>query len=127
MALDEVWVSTQHTRDAVVPLCAGMAHPVPLRLMSMAVELGPVSAATGSGSKRGAGSTHPRAVMRRRFGLPEQARLFCFAFDLNASIHRKNPQSALAAFRRAFPADAWGAHQVGLVVKVQRPAEANLG
>ncbi len=108
--VDEVWVSTQHTMDALAPVVAAMAQPVPVRLMPMAVELGPV-AFTGQ----------QRLAVRKHFGLPKRARLFCFSFDLNSSIHRKNPQAAVDAFLMAFPASEWGAEQVGLVIKAHRP------
>lgn len=106
--VDEVWVSTQHTHDAVAPVCAALPQPVPVQLMPLAVELGPV--ARGS-----------RAALRKHWGLPQQARLMVFTFDLNSSIHRKNPQAVVDAFLRAFPASAWGREQVGLVIKVHPP------
>ena len=107
--VDEVWVSTQHTLDAVAPACAALAKPVPVRLMPMAVELGPIAA------------LGPRAQVRKHFRLPAKARLFVFTFDLNSSIHRKNPQAVVDAFLRAFPADAWTRDQVGLVIRTGRP------
>lgn len=108
--VDEVWVSTQHTLDALAPVVAAMPQPVPVRLMPMAVELGPVAHAG-----------HSRQAVRKHFGLPKRARLFCFSFDLNSSIHRKNPQAAVDAFLMAFPAAEWGVEQVGLVIKAHRP------
>jgi hypothetical protein len=112
--VDEVWVSTQHTLDALAPVVAAMAHPVPVRLMPMAVELGPVAHAGLS-----------RLAVRQQFALPKRARLFCYSFDLNSSIHRKNPQAAVDAFLMAFTATEWGPEQVGLVIKVHRPAKRN--
>ncbi len=108
--VDEVWVSTQHTLDALAPVVAAMAQPVPVRLMPMAVELGPLAQV---------GRT--RQAVRKHFALPKRARLFCFSFDLNSSIHRKNPQAAVDAFLMAFPAAEWGVEQVGLVIKAHRP------
>jgi glycosyltransferase involved in cell wall biosynthesis len=107
--VDEVWVSTQHTFNAVAPLCQAMQPPVPVHVMPMAVELGPVADFGG------------RHQTRKHFGLPAAARLFCFSFDLNSSIHRKNPQTVVDAFLRAFPAAQWPASQVGLVIKVHPP------
>ncbi|CAN7275295.1 glycosyltransferase [Acidovorax sp. LjRoot66] len=106
--VDEVWVSTRHTRDAVAPACQAVPTPVPVHVMPMAVELG--SVAGGS-----------CAQVRKRWGLPPQARLMVFTFDLNSSIHRKNPQAAVDAFLRAFPAQEWSRDQVGLVIKVHPP------
>ena len=56
---------------------------------------------------------------RRAFGLPTDATVFLFTFDLSGVLERKNPLGVIEAFRRAFaPTDA--AH---LVLKVNR-AEA---
>ncbi|NCC83883.1 MAG: glycosyltransferase family 1 protein [Clostridia bacterium] len=102
--VDEVWVSTRHTYDALSPV-----SPAPVLVMPMAVELGPVT-----------------DVSRAHFTLPEQATLFCFAFDLKSSMHRKNPQACVDAFQRAFPLDDgknWGPDKVGLVIKCHRPAK----
>lgn len=101
--VDEVWVSTRHTYDALAPV-----SPVPVLTMPMAVELGRVS-------RKG----------RDHFGLPARARLFCFSFDLNSSIHRKSPQKCIDAFLLAFPRTGrghLGREEVGLVIKAHRPA-----
>jgi glycosyltransferase involved in cell wall biosynthesis len=111
--VDEVWVSSRHTYDAVAPVCQAQSPPVPVHVMPMAAELGPVAAPGG------------RSGVRKRFGLPRKARLFCFAFDLNSSVHRKNPQAVVDAFLRAFPADQWPPDQVGLVIKVHPPRRPN--
>lgn len=112
--VDEVWVSTRHTLAALTPAVEALQRPVPVRLMPMAVELGPVAHAGDS-----------RQAVRRHFGLPGRARLFCFSFDLNSSIHRKNPQAAVDAFLLAFPAAEWRPEQVGLVIKVHKPKGRN--
>lgn len=106
--VDEVWASSRHTLAAVQ--AAAPSH-LPCRLMPMAVAVGDVA-------DHGAG----RAGARRHFGLPPSAYLFCFAFDLNSSIHRKNPQACVDAFLAAFPAASCGQAQVGLVIKVQPPS-----
>lgn len=102
--VDEVWSSSTHTLGAVQA-----SSPVPCRLMPMAVELGPVA---DFGGRRGA---------REHFGLPQQTYLFCFAFDLSSSIHRKNPQACLEAFQKAFPLGS-STEDVGLVIKTHRPS-----
>jgi len=101
--LDEVWVSTQHTYDSLAPITS-----LPVHIMPMAVDLGPVS-------RKG----------RRFFRLPDKPFLFCFSFDLNSSMHRKNPQACLDAFTRAFPPDSYGNERVGLVIKAHRPSALN--
>jgi hypothetical protein len=106
--VDEVWVSTQHTYDALKPVCKK-----PLQLMPMAVELGPVK------------NYRPRNKARESFKLNKSATLFCFAFDLNSYIERKNPMACVRAFLKAFPKADYKASQVGLVVKVQKPRSYN--
>lgn len=102
--VDEVWVSSQHTFDALAPVCSK-----PIHLMPMAVELGEVRKFSSI------------KVAREHFGLPPNARLFCFSFDLNSSFHRKNPQACIDAFLQAFPSEAFSCDKVGLVIKVHRP------
>ena len=101
--VDEVWSSSRHILSAV----SGHS-PVPCRLMPMAVDLEPLG-------RKG----------RRAFGLPSAAKLFCFAFDLNSSIHRKNAAACMEGFSIAFPASEYGANDVGLVLKCHRPPHTN--
>ena len=54
-----------------------------------------------------------RPWRRSDFGLPEDRFLFLFTFDFNSFVKRKNPQGAIAAFKRAFGAR----RDVGLVIK----------
>ena len=106
--VDEVWVSSQHTFDALVPVC-----DKPLYLMPMAVDLGPVT------------QFKSRRQARAHFGLPAQAKLFCFSFDLNSYIDRKNPQACIEAFLLAFAKADYSDASVGLVVKVHAPKQLN--
>jgi glycosyltransferase involved in cell wall biosynthesis len=106
--VDEVWVSSQHTFDALVPVCEK-----PLYLMPMAVDLGPVT------------QFKSRSQARAHFGLPAQAKLFCFSFDLNSYIDRKNPQACVEAFLRAFSQVEYPDPAVGLVIKVHPPKQPN--
>lgn len=101
--IQEAWVSSRHTLEALQPVAR-----VPVHLMPMAVDLGPI---TKGGRQR----------TRTRFKLPAKAHLFCFSFDLNSSMARKNPQAALAAFLRAFPDQQDS--RVRLVIKVLPPAQ----
>jgi len=61
---------------------------------------------------------------RSELGLPDNTCLFCFSFDLNSSIHRKNPQACVEAFQKAFPSG--GESLVGLVVKVHPPKKPHM-
>jgi hypothetical protein len=106
--VDEVWVSSQHTFDALVPVC-----DKPLYLMPMAVDLGPVK------------QFKSQRQARAHFGLPERAKLFCFSFDLNSYIERKNPQACVEAFLLAFAHDEYSDAFVGLVIKVHAPTQPN--
>jgi len=106
--VDEVWVSSQHTFDALVPVCNK-----PLYLMPMAVDLGSVR------------KFKSRSQARVHFGLPVKAKLFCFSFDLNSYIERKNPQACVEAFLMAFAQDQYSQDSVGLVIKVHTPKQPN--
>jgi hypothetical protein len=59
------------------------------------------------------------AQTRADFGLPEKAYLYSFAFDINSSAARKNPEGLIAAFQKAFPIG--GNEDVGLVLKISHP------
>jgi glycosyltransferase involved in cell wall biosynthesis len=91
--LDEFWVSTSFTYNALRPFT-----DKPVRLMPLAVTIDEVA-----------------PVRRADFGLPEGAFLFFFSFDVTSSVHRKNPFATIKAFKRAFPR---GDEPAGLVVKV---------
>lgn len=106
--VDEIWVSTQHTYNALRPICNK-----PLFIMPMAVELGEITAFPS------------RLAARTHFSLPSKAKLFCFAFDLNSSVDRKNPQACVDAFLTAFPVGQFSAEEVGLVIKVHKPKQYN--
>jgi glycosyltransferase involved in cell wall biosynthesis len=54
------------------------------------------------------------SLSREELGLPKEKFLFCFAFDFNSKVSRKNPWATLNAFKRAFV----GNSDVGLVIKV---------
>ncbi len=90
--VDEVWVSSRHTYDAISPV-----SDKPVLIMPMAVVLPPLPEKD-----------------RADFALPQEKTLFCFSFDFNSSTQRKNPEGVLAAFQQAFPA---GNEDVGLVIK----------
>ncbi len=107
--VDEIWASTQHTYDAFAPVSTK-----PISIMPMAVELGEI---------RNFGT---QEQARQHFGLPAKAKLFCFSFDLNSSIHRKNPQACVDAFLQAFPLDKYSKNEVGLVIKIHPPAKRHL-
>jgi hypothetical protein len=80
--VDEVWVSSRFTYEAIAP-----ATTKPVLLMPMAVALPP-----------------PEPGLKRAdFGLPDGKFIFHVSFDFRSYVSRKNPHAALAAFRRAFP------------------------
>ncbi|UOD51421.1 glycosyltransferase [Orrella daihaiensis] len=106
--VDEVWVSTWHTYSALADIC-----PKPLFRMPMAVEIPDIT------------WFKTRSHARAHFGLPDQATLFCFSFDFNSSMYRKNPQACVAAFMQAFPVDVFNSDDVGLVIKAHAPSKPN--
>ena len=80
--VDEVWVASRFTYDAIAP-----ATTKPVMLMPTAVAL-------------------PKAepgLTRADFGLPADKFVFYFSFDFRSYVARKNPLAAVDAFRRAFP------------------------
>lgn len=88
--LDEVWVGSDHVAD-------GLDRVAPVRVcrITLPVRVPPVA-----------------PITRAELGLPDGF-LFLFLFDHHSVFERKNPLGALAAFRRAFPAD----EPVALVLK----------
>ncbi|MEN9727874.1 MAG: hypothetical protein RL434_2240, partial [Pseudomonadota bacterium] len=108
--VDDVWVSTTHIRDSL--LTAEPAFTKPLQVMPLVVEVADAPRLRAPATRR---------TTRKRFKLPARATLFCFSFDLNSSIHRKNPQAVVESFLRAFPLEQYPVDHVGLVVKVQVP------
>ncbi len=96
--MDELWVSSAHTRDAFAK-----SAPIPVRLMPMAVSVDRLT-------------PRPRSF----FGLPDDRFLFLYTFDCNSYLARKNPLAAIAAFREAF---AGSDAPVGLVLKTMNARE----
>lgn len=69
----------------------------------------------------------PATQMRERMGLSKDQFVALFAYDVHSSHVRKNPEAAIAAFRRAFPS----ASDVRMIIKVSgldawKPARARL-
>jgi len=90
--VDEVWVPSRFCQDAI-----GRKSPVPVVNMPHAIQ---VPARAGA--------------RRSDLGLPENQFLFLMMYDAHSFQARKNPQGAIAAFRRAFPRP----EAVSLVVKI---------
>jgi glycosyltransferase involved in cell wall biosynthesis len=101
--LDEVWVATAFAQEAV-------ARVVPVPVVRMPVALEPAPAARP-------------ARERARFGLPEDAFVFLFAFDFHSFLERKNPLGLIEAFRLAFGDD----DRVRLVLKSAHSIDAASG
>jgi len=101
--VDEVWVATNHVRDAIAPLTAKPVRHMPIPLVE----------------------PHPSARDRASFGLPDSY-LFLFAFDFNSVVTRKNPLAVVDAFEQAFPR-VGDQHLVLKTLNAERwPAEAEL-
>lgn len=88
----EVWTCSTHAATAI-----GRLAPVPVQAMWPALP-----------------DAAPSALRREDLGLPEDAFLFLFAYDLLGESERKNPLGLLAAFRQAFRKD----DRAHLVLKV---------
>ena len=99
--VDEVWVPSTFVYDAVAPY-----SPVPVIKIPHALEFAPSP-----------------GLRRSQFNLPDDKLLVLVMYDFHSYQYRKNPQAALAAFRRA----AAGRTDVALVIKTingQHHAEA---
>ena len=116
--VDEIWASSLHTHQAIAAALP-KANAPQLQLQPLAVSLDPPSSDPKAMQLPTAAE---RLQIRRHRGLPQQAVLFVFSFDLNSSIQRKNPLGVINAFQRAFPADDPLGEQVALVIKTHRPA-----
>ncbi|QNI96563.1 glycosyltransferase [Synechococcus sp. RS9902] len=90
--VDEVWPSSTFTAHALQEPAA-MAG-VPMRVMPMAAEI--------SDPEHFCSPT-TRQATRDHLGLPSDALVFVYSFDLNSTAIRKNPMAALQAFQQAFP------------------------
>jgi glycosyltransferase involved in cell wall biosynthesis len=77
---DEIWCPSEFARAAVAA-----KSPVPVVAMPHAISF--------------ARPAEPVAALRARFGLPLDAFLFLFIYDLNSYSARKNPQAVIEAFR----------------------------
>ncbi|MQP64902.1 glycosyltransferase [Niveispirillum sp. SYP-B3756] len=83
-ALDEVWALSNFCAESISTL-----SPVPVRAMPLVVELDTPN------------PTYDRAY----FGLPEDAYIFSFIFDVSSVMDRKNPLALVQAFKKAFGND----------------------
>lgn len=97
--VDEVWSSSEYTRDSI-----SLKSPVMVLYMPMAVEISPV-----------------RRKTRYDFSLPKEKFLFYFSYDFRSSSSRKNPMACVQAFTRAFPES----DDVALVIKTLIPTDFN--
>ncbi|WP_226638552.1 glycosyltransferase family 4 protein [Novosphingobium profundi] len=96
--VDEIWAPSRFVQEAIAQVT-----DKPVTLMPECVEL-PEFESLGRG----------------HFGLPDDAYLFIYLFDFLSFMERKNPQAAVAAFHKAFPA---GDEPAGLVLKVMNGNE----
>jgi glycosyltransferase involved in cell wall biosynthesis len=117
--VDELWASSRHTAAAMQE---GLAAPNRAAVdPAPSVQQLPLPVALEAGLQPPLALARRQAI-RRRHQLPADVVLFTFSFDLNSSIHRKNPLVALRAFQRAFPADHPLADRVALLIKTHPPA-----
>ena len=89
---DELWPSSIFTAAALEAPAAEAG--IPLQVMPMAAEIPDPDRFCGAAA---------RSSVRVRHGLPADAVLFGYSFDLNSTAIRKNPMAALEAFQLAFP------------------------
>ncbi len=88
--VDEIWVGSRFMAETI-----GAKAPVPVQIMPHVV-------------------TVPQPRLRRDdLGLADDEFVFLVQFDLLSNMHRKNPEAAIAAFKRAFP----GTEKARLIIK----------
>jgi glycosyltransferase involved in cell wall biosynthesis len=107
LVADECWPSSRFTCEALKPYACS-EHPV--HLMPMAAEITQPERFTAPAM---------RGDARRLHGLPSDAVIFAYGFDLNSTAARKNPMAALEAFQQAFPCS--GDASVALMIKTFTP------
>jgi glycosyltransferase involved in cell wall biosynthesis len=90
--VDELWPSSSFTASGLAGPAASLKKP--LKIMNMAAEIDQPDRLC---------SPEARGACRSRHGLPADAVLFGYGFDLNSTATRKNPMAALEAFQLAFP------------------------
>ena len=90
--VDEVWPSSNFIAQALQAPVAQAG--IPLHVMSMAAEIHEPDRFCSPSS---------RQEQRGRLGLPKDAVVFVYSFDLNSTTIRKNPMAALESFQQAFP------------------------
>ncbi|MBU7437400.1 glycosyltransferase family 4 protein [Paraburkholderia fungorum] len=79
--VDEIWTISHHAARSFRKKTTKPVHVIPLPVYSELIT----------------------PIQRARFGIPEDAFLFGFAFDGASFIARKNPLALIEAFQRAFP------------------------
>ena len=89
---DELWPSSHFTASALKEPAA--AAGLPLQVMPMAAEVPNPQRFCLPAARQSVRASH---------GLPTDAVVFAYGFDLNSTTSRKNPMAALEAFQRAFP------------------------
>ena len=99
--VDEVWVASDFTRDAVAAVTSKPVRTVPVPVAPLVVDA---------------------ATTRTQLGVPESRHLFFFAFDFLSTAERKNPLGLVEAFTRAFDPDEGPVLVVKSINGDQRPA-----
>ncbi len=97
--LDEVWVPSSYCLEAITRVSPIPVVRIPLALPPERLTTLPLG--------------------RAHFGLPDDAVIFLFMFDVQSIVQRKNPFGLIEAFRRAFP----GTESVRLVIKAAHGSE----
>jgi glycosyltransferase involved in cell wall biosynthesis len=99
--IDEVWVASQHTYDAIAP-----TSPVPVVRVKLPVLEPTVAERT-----------------RAQLGIPEEDFVFLYVHDYHSVAARKNPLGLIDAFRRAFPAGSGAKLVLKSINSETRPRE----
>jgi glycosyltransferase involved in cell wall biosynthesis len=111
---DEIWACSNLIRKALEPYqnCSNSRRRIILENMPIAAEVLDLDRYI---------RPQARLTARNQFGLPADALIFSYGFDLNSSLERKNPMAALKAFQMAFPAEDDVAGKFALMIKTFPP------
>lgn len=95
---DEIWVPSPFVRHAMLSMLDGVKDAPVVRVVPHAMaESHPID--------RNASTQHRARLM---LGLSSQGFVAGFTFSMLAGVRRKNPEAAIAAFRKAFPSGEAG-------------------
>lgn len=103
--LDEIWTPSEYSANAI-----RKNVDIPVHVLSHIIDFNEID------------SILSQDIDRDKFNLPVDALLFGYFFDQKSNLERKNPESVIKAFKKAFKND-WNVY---LLLKVNTPKSGEL-